>query len=71
MTKVQLQFKLDKPLDSEMMSNLERTSALYGILRLRLSQAMDGLTVEYDATRLLENDVKAALARAGIAVEQA
>jgi hypothetical protein len=71
MTKVQLQFKLDKPLDSEMMSNLERTSALYGILRLRLSQAMDGLTVEYDATRLLENDVKAALARAGIAIEQA
>ena len=71
MTKVQLQFKLDKPLNPEMMSNLERTSALYGILRLKLSQTMDGLTVEYDATRLLEKDVKAALARAGIAVEQA
>jgi hypothetical protein len=70
-TKVQLQFRLDKPLDTKMMSNLERASALYGILRLKLSPAMDGLTVEYDATRLRENDVKAALARAGIAVEQA
>lgn len=71
MTKVQLQFKLTKPLDTEMMSNLEKTSSLYGILRLKLNPALDGLTVEFDATRLKEQDVEAALARAGVAAEPA
>ena len=71
MTKVQLQLKLTKPLDAEMMSNLEKTSALYGILRLKLNQTLDGLMVEFDATRLKEQDVEAALARAGVAVEPA
>jgi len=69
MTKIQIQFKLTKPLDAQAMSNLEKTSALYGILRLKLDPALDGLTVDYDATRLEEKDVAAALARAGVAAE--
>ena len=71
MTKVQLQFKLAKPLDERAMSALSDTSSLYGILRLKLDPQLDGLTVEYDATRLQERDVKAALARAGVAVATA
>ena len=69
MTKVQLHFKLDKPLDEQAMQRLTEASSVYGILRLNLTPAMDGLTVEFDATRLKEPDVAAVLARAGIAVE--
>jgi hypothetical protein len=68
MTKVQLQFKLGKPLDEQAMSRLADASSLYGILRLQLNPAMDGMMVEFDATRLQEQDVEAALARAGIPV---
>jgi hypothetical protein len=70
MTKVQLHFQVAGPLDAEMMSRLSDTSALYGILGLKLSPALDGITVEYDATRLKERDVEAALARAGIPVRK-
>jgi hypothetical protein len=66
MTKVQVQFKLAKPLDAEATGRLADTSSLYGILRLDVHPQRDGLTVEYDATRLQEKDVEAALKRAGV-----
>jgi hypothetical protein len=70
MTKVQIQFKLERPLDAAAMSRLADTSSLYGILSLKLAPELDALTIEieYDATRLKEKDVEAALARAGVAV---
>jgi len=70
MTKVQAQFKLLKPLTAESREKLADTSSLYGILRLQLEPATEGLTVEYDATRLKEKDVEAALKRAGVDAEQ-
>jgi hypothetical protein len=69
MTKVQAQYKLARPLDAESAKRLADTSSLYGILRLHLDPAQDGLTVEYDATRLQERDVEAALHRAGVAIQ--
>ena len=69
MTKVQLPFKLRKPLDEQAMERLADVSSVYGILRLQLNPASNELTVEFDATRLRENDVEAILARAGIPVE--
>ena len=69
MTKIQRHFKLDKALDSKMMARLADTSSLYGILNLKLNPALDGLTVEFDATRLKDKDVEEALARSGIPVE--
>jgi len=71
MTKVQLEFKLAKPLDQQMMLRLSDTSSLYGILGVKLSPAMDRLTVQFDATRLREKDVEAVLARAGVSVQPA
>jgi hypothetical protein len=67
MTKVQIHFKVEKTPDAAAISRLADTSSLYGILGLKLSTHLDGLTVEYDATRLKEKDVEAALARAGVA----
>ena len=69
MTKVQLRFKLTGPLDNAQLARLGDAHAFYGIQRLTLAPAMDGLTVEYDATRLRPAEVRSALTRAGIPVE--
>ena len=68
MTKVQIHFRLAKPLDDPQLQRLSDTSALYGIQKIKLAPAMDSLMVEYDATRLRPAEVEATLARCGIAV---
>lgn len=62
---------LQGPLDEKAMSRIADAHAIYGILQMRLEPSLDALSVEYDATRLCEADVEAALARAGIAVKAA
>lgn len=69
MTKVQVQFRVLQPPDSAAIKKLADTSSLYGILRLQLDT--EALTVEYDASRLRETDVEAALRHAGIDVQPA
>jgi hypothetical protein len=71
MTKVQVRFRLSKPLDDIQLQRLGDANAVYGIQGIRLNPSMDGLTVEYDATRLRPAEVESALAGAGIAVERA
>lgn len=66
MTRVQIHFRLEKPLDDVLLQRLSDTSALYGIQRIKLAPAMDHLMVEYDATRLRPQEVESALAGAGI-----
>jgi hypothetical protein len=70
MTKVQIRFRLRQPLDDRMSSRLSDAHALYGIQRLQVAPALDGLMVEYDATRLTPAEVESALASAGIPVER-
>jgi hypothetical protein len=69
MTRVQMHFRLRKPLDEAMMTRLSGESTLYGIQQVKLDPALDGLMVEYDASRLRPAEVEAALAGAGISVE--
>jgi len=69
MTKVQMHFRLLKPLDDDMMKRLSDESTLYGIQQLKLDPSLDGLMVEYDATRLRPAEVEAAITAAGIPVE--
>ena len=71
MTKVQIRFRLAKPLDDALLQRISDAHSIYGIQRIRLSPAMDSVTVEYDATRLRPAEVESALAGAGIAIEQA
>ena len=66
MTRVQIHFRLEKPLDDVLLQRLSDTSALYGIQRIKLAPAMDHLMVECDATRLRPQEVESALAGAGI-----
>ncbi|MFN7992922.1 MAG: hypothetical protein U0Q18_04950 [Bryobacteraceae bacterium] len=68
MTKVQMQFRLERPLDETLMARIADAHSIYGIQRIRLDPSLDGLTVDYDATRLQPAQVRAALASAGISV---
>jgi hypothetical protein len=68
MTKVQIRYRLQKPLDDTALPHLKAASAIYGILKLKLAPAMDAVEVEYDATRLKPADVANALAVAGVPV---
>ena len=71
MTKVQIRFRLQKPLDDSMMERLSDTTALYGIQKIKVDPSLEGLLVEYDATRLRPAEVESALAGAGIPVQSA
>ena len=71
MTKVQIRFRLEKPLDDLLLARLSDTSSLYGIQRVKVNPSLDGLMVEYDATRLRPAEVEAALTGAGIPVQPA
>lgn len=70
MTKVQIRFRLQKPLDDAMLERLSDTSALYGIQKIKLDPSLESLMVEYDASRLRPAEVESALTAAGIPVSQ-
>jgi hypothetical protein len=71
MTKVQVHFSLQRPLDDALMARISDSHALYGIQHVKLDSSLTGITVEYDATRLRPAEVEAALTRFGIPVETA
>jgi hypothetical protein len=71
MTKVQIRFRLQKPLDDILLERISEAHALYGIQRVTVPPSMDGLLVEYDASRLGPAEVQSALEGAGIPVERA
>jgi hypothetical protein len=68
MTKVQIRFRVQKPLDDAMLARISDAHALYGIQRVQLDPSMQSLIVEYDATRLRPAEVEAAISGAGIPV---
>jgi hypothetical protein len=71
MTKVQIRFRVTKPLDDSLLARIPALSAVYGIQSIKMAPSLDGLTVEYDATRLRPAEVESVLAGAGIPVEAA
>ena len=69
MTRVQICFRLPKPLDGGMLERISQARAIYGILKLKLAPSLDQMVVEYDASRLRPAEVESALSAAGIPVE--
>jgi hypothetical protein len=69
MTRVQLHFRLLRPLDDPMMSRIADAHTLYRIQHVHVTPSEREITVEYDASRLRPADVEAALALAGIPVD--
>lgn len=68
MTKVQVRFRLQKPLDDIMLARISDAYALYGIQKVKVADSLDSLMVEYDATRLRPAEVASALSGVGIPV---
>ncbi len=66
MTKVEIRFDLAKPLDARLLDRIDAARSIYGMLRIAPSNGE--LAVEYDASRLTEADVEAALRRAGVPI---
>lgn len=71
MTKVDLEYELLRPLSDEDLDAIARVHGVYGLQRVRLRQpSLDAITVEYDASRMMEDDVERALLRAGIPIRR-
>ena len=67
-TKVQIRYRLQRPLDDSTLPHLAAAHAIYGIQKLKLAPTLDAVDVEYDATRLKPADVASALAAAGVPI---
>ncbi|MEO8373449.1 MAG: hypothetical protein ABI806_29960 [Candidatus Solibacter sp.] len=65
---MQIRFRAQKPLDDAALAGIALVNSKYGIQKIKVSPDLEGLTVEYDATRLRPAEVEAAFAGAGIAV---
>jgi len=63
MTKVQLEYDLERPLTDDDATGVADAHSWYGILRVQLASSLDKLAVEFDASRLTEKDVEAVLLR--------
>jgi hypothetical protein len=66
MTKVQLSFKLSRPLSDDNLKQLSRVHAVYGMLAARVLPSGNELFVEYDASRLSPKEVRGTLEQHGL-----
>ena len=68
MTKVTLYYDLTRPLGDDDFDNIALVHATYGMARVQVAPALDKITVDYDASRLMKKDVEAVLANHGIPI---
>jgi hypothetical protein len=68
MTKVQIRFELQRPLDNAGLVAISAANTVYGVLKIDVAPNLNALTVTYDATRLRPAEVEAALTGAGIPI---
>lgn len=70
MTKITLQFELERVLTDEDAEAVGRAHSVYGIARVSLAPSLDKITVDYDASRLSERDVETSLIGVGVPVRR-
>jgi hypothetical protein len=68
MTKVEVEYLLESPIDDRTMEAIARAHSVYGLRRVSLTSSMDRLAVTYDASRLQLPDVDRALHSSGLNV---
>jgi allophanate hydrolase subunit 1 len=68
MTRVQMHFRIQEPLNDAALAKLSDASVIYGIQKVELGTGT--LMVEYDASRMRPAEVEAALAQAGVDAER-
>lgn len=68
MTRVEIHFDLERPLDERLLEALTAAHGIYGMERIVPAPDLQHLRVDYDASRLTVAEVEAALRGAGIPV---
>jgi|YNPBryantNP2012_1023418.scaffolds.fasta_scaffold113712_2 hypothetical protein len=68
MSRTQIRLELLRPPDAAMLERLLGAHSIYGLLRVAPEGAGSGLLVEFDATRLNEQEVVSLLRRLGVPV---
>jgi hypothetical protein len=68
MTKVTLHYDLLRPIEDADLSRLADIHSVYGIVRVRPAASLRAITVDYDASRLMKDDVESVLARYAIPI---
>ncbi len=68
MTKVQVRYDLERPLDERLLNCVSAAHGIYGMARVLPTPDLRGLIVDYDASRLTEKDVEASLRSLGIPI---
>ncbi len=66
MTKVTLHYDLSRKLTDDDYANVAAMHSTYGIVRVQVAPSLDKITVDYDASRLMKQDVEAVIARHGV-----
>lgn len=66
MTKVDITFKLSRPLSDGDLKSISRIHAVYGMFTTRVLPSGDELFVEYDASRLSPKEVRGTLQQHGL-----
>ena len=70
MTKVQLEYDLLRPLRDEDSKAISDVHGWYGFQHVQVAPSLDKIRVEYDASRLTEQDVEAVLVRYGVPIQR-
>lgn len=66
MTKVQITFKLARPLNEPDLVSISRMHSVYGFMMVRWKPESNELFVEYDASRLSPKEIRASLQEHGL-----
>jgi len=66
MTKVDITFKLWRPLSEDDLKSIARMHAVYGMFKTQVLPSGNELFVEYDASRLSPKEVRGSLEEHGI-----
>jgi hypothetical protein len=69
-TKVDIRYDLVRPLTDADDRGVADVHSWYGIFRVRIASDMNSIEVEYDASRLTEEDMEGVLVRFGIPIRR-
>ena len=68
MTKVTLHYNLSRTLTEPELQTIAGLSSIFGIERVQVAPALDKLTVDYDASRMMKTDLESVLHKHGLPV---
>ena len=68
MTKLNLHYRLEHPLTDGDLQAIANVHSWYGIFSVRPTSDMQGVDVQYDATRMNPREVEAVLQRFGVPI---